>query len=99
MQSQAGGRIAAAGESRAAASESRSMPDVDTVLDDDVVEIRRHPQQHLPDDVNQCEVFRVDRGRAARASRQEDILVAFVNHHLHREAAWQRYERGLWQIA
>ena len=52
-----------------------SVPEADAVLDDDVVEVRLHPQQHLPDEVNEREVFGVDRGGAAGAGREEERVV------------------------
>ena len=41
------------------------------MLDDDVVEIRLHAHQHLADDVDQREMFGVDRRGAARAGSEE----------------------------
>ena len=43
------------------------MTQADAVLDDDVVEIRRHAQKDLPDDVEYREMLRVERGRPAGA--------------------------------
>ena len=51
--------------------ELTSVTQADAVLDDDVVEVRRHPQQHLADDVHQREMLGVDRRRPARAGGEE----------------------------
>ena len=71
----------------------------DVVLDDDVVEVRRHPQQHLADDVHQREMLGVDGRRAARAGGEEQPGVVLADEELDREAAWRWDEGGARQIA
>ena len=50
----------------------------DAVFDDDVIQVRCHPQQHLTDDVHHPEMFGVNRGGAprARSKKQRAIVLA-----------------------
>ena len=84
---------AGAGQSNEDEPSCRPSVEADTVLDDDVVEYTTTPEQHLPDDVKEREMFRVDRGGAARAGGQEERVVLLGDHELHRELAGRWIER------
>src|SRR5688500_9918727 len=66
----------------------------DVMLDDDPVEIRRHAQQHLADDVHWMEMTRIDRPRAAGTSGEEHVLVALIEQELHREPSFRLRRRA-----
>src|SRR5688500_13338809 len=53
----------------------RLSVEADVVLDDQVVQVRRGPEQHLANDVNDRHVFGVDRRGAAGARGEEEIFV------------------------
>src|SRR4029450_919045 len=76
-----------------------SVAQADAVLDDDVVEIRLDADQHLPDDLDWCEVRRVDGRGAARAAGEEQLLVPLLHVEPPGEPSRRPREGRLWQVA
>ncbi len=60
-------------------------------LEDEVVEIRAHPDDDLANELDLVEVLGINRAVSDRACRKEEILVALGNTQPHSEAA-----RSLW---
>src|SRR5436190_3272990 len=99
--------VAWSGGSRSAQADSASMPATSTMRDDfrlsdrmglvqlqdQVVGVGAHADDHLADDVDRAEVLGVDRALADRARGEEEFFVGVVDAELHGEAAGRQLHR------